>query len=105
MLVVTRHRVPVDAASDFERTASYALAALASRPGHRDGWAGPALDDPTLWTVVSVWASVGDARRALAAVTTRAALMPLMTSAFDEPSVFDVAVTSPGTSGSDAAGR
>jgi hypothetical protein len=70
------------------------LAALATRPGHRDGWAGPALDDPTLWTVVTRWASIGDARRALASTDTRAALLPLMTSALDEPSVFDITVTS-----------
>ena len=92
MLVVTRHRVPERESEEFERAAAAALAALAERPGHRHGWAGPALDDPELWTVVSVWASIGAARRALASVETRMALMPLMASALDEPSVFDVRV-------------
>jgi heme-degrading monooxygenase HmoA len=93
VLVVTRHRVRAEEAAGFEQAAAAALSALATRPGHRGGWAGPALDDPTLWTVVSLWASIGDARRALAAADTRAALVPLMASALDEPSVFDVTVT------------
>jgi hypothetical protein len=92
VLVVTRHRIPAESAAEFERTAAYALEALAARPGHRGGWSGPALDDATLWTVVSLWATIGDARRALSSVDTRAALMPLMASALDEPSVFDVVV-------------
>jgi hypothetical protein len=44
---------------------------------------------------VTLWASVGDARRALASADVRAALMPVMASALDEPSVFDVTVTTP----------
>jgi hypothetical protein len=45
---------------------------------------------------VTVWASIGAARRALASADTRAALFPLMASALDEPSVFDVTATSAG---------
>ena len=90
MLFVTRHRVPVADAAAFADAAQAALDALADRPGYLSGQAARCLDDAELWVLTSNWASVGAGRRAMGSVDTRMALMPVMLSAIDEPSAFDV---------------
>ena len=66
MLVVNRFVVEGDDTA-FRARAATALAALGARPGYLRGQLGRAYDDPTRWTLVTEWVSVGAYRRALSA--------------------------------------
>jgi hypothetical protein len=90
MLVVTRYRVDADAARIFLRRAQAALAELARCSGWRSGHVGRAVDDPTLWILTAEWADIGSYRRALIAPEVRAAVVPLLGEALDEPSAFEL---------------
>ncbi|RKS73915.1 antibiotic biosynthesis monooxygenase [Motilibacter peucedani] len=92
MLFVTRHRVPVSEAAAFADAAQVAVDALAARPGFVSAQVGRCLDDAELWVLTSTWATIGAGRRAMSSGETRVALMPVMVSALDEPSAFDIAV-------------
>lgn len=89
MLVVTRFVVDGDDA-DFRTRADTALAALAARPGYLRGRLGRAYDDPTRWTLVTEWESVGAYRRALSAYDVKLNATPLLAQSLDEPSAFEV---------------
>jgi len=90
MLVVTRYRIDADQAPSFLRRARAALAVLASCAGWRSGQVGRAVDDPTLWIVTAEWADVGSYRRALSAPDVKMAVEPLLGSALDEPTAFEL---------------
>jgi heme-degrading monooxygenase HmoA len=64
------------------------LAALATRPGFRDGELGRSADDPTLWALVTRWDGVGFYRRALSAAEVKVVGAPVWTHALDEPGVY-----------------
>ena len=51
---------------------------------------GRATDDPTLWVLSSEWESVGAYRRALSAYEVRVAAVPLLATAIDEPTAYEV---------------
>jgi quinol monooxygenase YgiN len=72
------------------------LAALAARPGFRDGELGRSADDPDLWALVTRWDGVGAYRRALSAAEVKITGAPVWVHALDEPSVYlpheDIAV-------------
>ena len=89
MLVVNRFAVEGDDA-DFRARAGVALAALAGRPGYLRGRLGRAYDDPTCWTLVTEWESVGAYRRALSAFEVKVDATPLLAESLDEPSAFEV---------------
>ncbi|WP_122818078.1 antibiotic biosynthesis monooxygenase family protein [Nocardioides pantholopis] len=89
MLVVTRFRVEESDAAAFRLALEDARAALADRPGHLSGTAGRNLDDPTLWTLVTVWEHVGAYRRALSAYDVKMRAVPLLSRAIDEPSAYE----------------
>lgn len=91
MLVVNRFVVPTqpDGAAAFTRRAGDALAALAVRPGYRSGRLCRAYDDPTHWSLVTEWESVGAYRRALSAYEVKVAATPLLACARDEPSAYE----------------
>ncbi|RZS89716.1 heme-degrading monooxygenase HmoA [Motilibacter rhizosphaerae] len=93
MLVVTRHRVPVESGESFAAAVAAAVELLAARPGFLGADAGPNLDEPDLWTLVVRWESVGAARRGMSAADARAALMAVLVSAVDEPTTYDVRVS------------
>jgi len=96
MLVVTRFRVAEDDGAAFRERAATALLALTRRPGCVSAHLGRAVDDPTLWTVTTIWASVGDYRRALSAYDVKVSAVPLLSLALDEPTAFeDVMVWTP----------
>lgn len=90
MLVVTRHRVPAAAADTFVAQARTALAALAVQTGWVDGALGRNVDDPDLWVLSTRWADVGSYRRALSAFDVKVSAVPLLSTALDEPSAYEV---------------
>jgi quinol monooxygenase YgiN len=64
------------------------LAALAARPGFRDGELGRSADDPDLWALVTRWDGIGAYRRALSAAEVKITGAPVWVHALDEPSVY-----------------
>ncbi len=91
MIVVNRFRVPDDARAEaFRSDLGAALAALAARPGYVDGAVGRNVDDPTLWVLTTRWANVGSYRRALSSYDVKVAAVPLLSTAIDEPSAYEV---------------
>ena len=64
------------------------LAALAARPGFRDGELGRCTDDDGLWALVTRWEGVGAYRRALSAAEVKLAGAPVWVHALDEPGVY-----------------
>jgi hypothetical protein len=64
------------------------LAALAARPGFRDGELGRCTDDDGLWALVTRWDGVGAYRRALSATEVKIAGAPVWVHALDEPGVY-----------------
>jgi heme oxygenase (mycobilin-producing) len=89
MLVLNRFVVTPDAQDDFARRAQAALAALAERPGYLTGRLTRALDEPTAWTLVTDWESVGAYRRALGAFDVKVHATPLLSESVDEPSAYE----------------
>jgi hypothetical protein len=64
------------------------LAALAARPGFRDGELGRSADDPSLWALVTRWDGVGSYRRALSAAEVKIAGALVWVHAVDEPGAY-----------------
>jgi hypothetical protein len=89
MLVVNRFIVTAGE-SEFVQRARTALAVLAVRPGYVSGQLGRAYDDPTHWSLVTEWASVGAYRRALGAYDVKVHATPLLAQSLDEPSAYEV---------------
>lgn len=58
------------------------------------GVVGRSTDDPELWTLTTLWASVGQYRRALGSYEVKLHAHPLMYLALDEPSAFEALVSS-----------
>jgi len=102
VIVVTRHRVPDGDGAAFRTAAADALAVLAARPGFRTGQVGRAVDDAGLWTVVTTWRDVGSYRRALGGYESKTVVVPLLSTALDEPSAFEVLATAGGVAGTSA---
>src|SRR3954468_4751116 len=97
MLVLNRFVVAPDAHDGFVLRAHAALAALADRPGYLSGRLTRALDDPTSWTLVTEWESVGAYRRALGGFDVKVHATPLLSESVDEPSAFEIlAAAQPG---------
>ena len=90
MLVVNRFRVPEHEAERFRRDVESALQVLGERAGFVTGTIGRNLDDPSLWTLVTRWEHVGAYRRALSSYDVKLGAVPLLSSALDEPSAFEV---------------
>ncbi|TIC83959.1 antibiotic biosynthesis monooxygenase family protein [Nocardioides sp. GY 10127] len=98
MLVVNRFRVGGDAEGeqDAERAAAFARdvleahEVLAARPGYVTGHVGRNVDEPDLWTLVTLWESVGTYRRALSATEVKMRVHPLLYRALDEPSAYEL---------------
>ena len=96
MLVVTRF-VLEDADEGFVERAHTALGALAACPGYLRGRLARAFDDPTHWSIVTEWQSVGAYRRALSAFDVKMYATPLLAQSLDEPSAFEeLAEVAPG---------
>jgi heme-degrading monooxygenase HmoA len=87
MFAVTRLRVPEADGNGFAAAVDDLLAALAARPGFRDGEVGRCTDDG-LWALVTRWDGVGAYRRALSAAEVKLAGAPVWVYALDEPGVY-----------------
>ncbi len=88
MFAVTRLRVGAEEAAVLAGQVDALLAALAARPGFRDGELGTSADDPALWALVTRWDGVGAYRRALSAAEVKIAGAPVWVHALDEPGVY-----------------
>jgi antibiotic biosynthesis monooxygenase len=94
VLVVNRFVVPDDeTGADFAERATIALQALAVRPGYVRGELGRAYDDPTHWSLVTEWESVGAYRRALGGFDVKVHATPLLAQSVDEPSAYEILIT------------
>lgn len=62
---------------------------MASRPGHVKTSLARALDDPSMWLLVSEWVNVGSYRRALGNNDVRMASVVLMGTVENEPSAYE----------------
>ena len=97
MLVLNRFVVPPDTQDGFVLRAHAALTALAERPGYLSGRLARAIEDPSHWTLVTEWESVGAYRRALSAFEVKVDATPLLAESLDEPSAFEaLAEVAPG---------
>ena len=65
-------------------------AALGRRPGFVDGTVGRNVDDADLWLLSTRWENVGSYRRALSAYDVKLAAVPVLSTAIDEPSAYEV---------------
>ena len=88
MFAVTRLRVSEADAGALTAAVDVLLAALAARPGYRDGELGRCTDDDGLWALVTRWDGVGAYRRALSAAEVKLAGAPVWVHALDEPGVY-----------------
>jgi quinol monooxygenase YgiN len=88
VLVVARLHPPGDEET-FRADARAAIEAMASRPGHLRSRLARALDDPSLWVLVSEWENVGSYRRALSSYDVKMATGALLGATVAEPSAFE----------------
>jgi quinol monooxygenase YgiN len=89
VLVVTRYRVEPPDQGAFRAEAVAALRVLSQRPGCLSVTVGRAVDEPSLWTLTTTWASVGDYRRALANYEVKLVAVPLMYRSIAEATAFE----------------
>jgi quinol monooxygenase YgiN len=89
VLVVARLSPPQDGDS-FRAEIRAVIDALAARPGHVVTRLAQALDDPSVWVLVSEWVNVGSYRRALSAYDVKMASGVLMGAVINEPTAYDV---------------
>ncbi|MEZ5097496.1 MAG: antibiotic biosynthesis monooxygenase family protein [Nocardioides sp.] len=91
MLVINRFRVVAAEVPQFLLDARRAQELLAERPGFLDATLARNLDDPTMWSLVTHWQSVGSYRRALSSYDVKAEAVPFLSRAIDEPSAYEIA--------------
>ena len=88
MFAVTRLHASGDDGAALAAAVPALLAALAARPGFRDGELGRSADDPSLYALVTRWEGIGAYRRALSAAEVKITGAPVWVFALDEPSVY-----------------
>lgn len=88
LVVVSRHRVDDRAA--FAEDARTALAVLATCDGFEHGAIGQATDETDLIIVTTRWIGVGAYRRALSRFDVKTQVVPLLSTAVDESTAFEV---------------
>jgi hypothetical protein len=90
VLATVRFQVPDPAVAGFAAAGEAVIRALSRQRGYRGARLGRAVDDPSLWVLVSEWAGPGGWRRALSAFEVRCELAPLLVHAVDAPGAFEV---------------
>ena len=91
VLVVSRYRVETDRAEWLARTRA-ALAVLGESTGFLRGQIAQSTDEADLMVVSTSWTNVGAYRKALSRFEVKAQVIPLLSSAIDEPSAFEAVV-------------
>ena len=90
LLVVSRFRVPDEQRPAFLAAADEAMAALAAQAGCRGISLGQSTDEADLLLIRSEWEGIGAYRRALSAFDVKVRAVPLLSTAIDEPSAFEL---------------
>lgn len=90
LLVVSRYRVTDDDRALFLADADRALDALAAQSGFVCGSIGQSTDESGLFAIRTEWVGVGAYRRALSAFDVKLNAVPLLSTAVDEPSAYEV---------------
>jgi quinol monooxygenase YgiN len=90
VIVVNRFRVEDGEAAVFRERVHAALETLASTRGYVEGHVGRNVDEPSLWLLTTTWADVGSYRRALSSYDVKVGSVPLLSTAIDEPSAYEV---------------
>lgn len=93
LLVVTRHAVPEGGRAEFVGKARLALATLADHDGYLAGYVAQSTDDPDEFVLQTRWSDVGAFRRALSAFDVKLNAVPLLSTARDHTSAFEVVVS------------
>src|SRR5690606_14927429 len=88
MIVVTEHR----AGDDFLAPATQLLEVLAAAEGFISGQVGRSPDEPDIWIVSTRWRDVGSMRRGFGSFDAKVAAAPVMLSASDRVSAYEVLV-------------
>lgn len=86
-IVLSRFR---NDSAQFPESARAAIAALAACAGFIDAHLGQSTDEPGLRTITTRWVSVGAYRRALSNFEVKMTAIPLLSTAIDEPSAYEV---------------
>lgn len=89
MVMISRYRVPDDAAAAFRSQAHAALASFEQQAGWAGGELLRSVDDHRLWAINGRFDDAGSLRRALGAMPVRMTMMAIMSWAVDEPSVYE----------------
>lgn len=90
LLVVSRYRVPDAVREQFLADADRAVASLAAQPGLVCASIGQSTDEAELFVIRTEWAGVGAYRRALSSYDVKLNAVPLLSTAVDESSAFEV---------------
>ena len=90
LLVVSRFRVPTDEREGFLAGIATAMDVLAGQPGCRGISLGQSTDEGDLLVLRSEWDGVGAYRRALSSFDVKVHAVPLLSTAIDEPSAYEV---------------
>ncbi|MEZ5184353.1 MAG: hypothetical protein R2720_01280 [Candidatus Nanopelagicales bacterium] len=86
MIVVTEHH----ADDGFLTLARGLLEALARADGFVSGHIGRSPDEPQIWLMATTWRDVGSMRRGFGSFDAKVAAAPVMVSAIDRVSAFEV---------------
>lgn len=90
LLVVSRYRVTSESRRQFITDADRAVDVLAAQPGFVRGSIGQATDEGELFLIRTEWSGVGAYRRALSSFDVKLNAVPLLSTAVDESSAFEV---------------
>jgi quinol monooxygenase YgiN len=90
VIVVTEHRAD-DSFLDLGRAL---LVALAGAEGYVSGQIARSPDEPDVWLMVTTWRDVGSMRRGFGSFDAKVAAAPVMLSAVDRVSAFEVMLES-----------
>ncbi len=90
LLVVSRYRVAPTDRDRFVDDAESAIDVLAAQIGFLSASIGQSTDEADLLVIRSEWAGVGAYRRALSSYAVKLSAVPLLSTAVDESSAFEV---------------
>ena len=89
MIAIARFSVPTAQSADFRAQIERALEVFSQREGFISGDYGQNLDENELWTLVTHWKNVGSYRRSLSSTQVKMEVVPLLSTAIDEPGAYE----------------